>query len=216
GDELHDSTRDYAWRLAEDGMAPGKIVETLRGVMLSMPERGDAGRWQERYDDIPRLVSDAQAKQRRAKEPAPKGNHCGFVFADQMVEGLGPTRWLVAKMLPEDCTGVLYGQSGSLKSFLTIDMALCISTGIPWHGRPTKKRTVFYLAGEGEQGFAKRVLAWCRHNNQPPPKNFAFRQIPRIQDESDLTMLINTIAEIAAELGDAGLIVIDTLFTALD
>src|SRR5690606_19396018 len=73
GDELHDSTRDYAWRLAEDGMAPGKIVETLRGVMLSMPERGDAGRWQERYDDIPRLVSDAQAKQRRAKEPAPKG-----------------------------------------------------------------------------------------------------------------------------------------------
>lgn len=66
GDELHDSTRNYAFRLVEDGMAPGKVVETLRGVMLNSDARvSDPGRWQERYDDIPRLVRDAEGKSRK-------------------------------------------------------------------------------------------------------------------------------------------------------
>lgn len=216
GDELHDSTRDYVWRLVDDGMPAGKVVETLRGLMLSMPDRGEPGRWQERYDDIPRLVADAQKKQRRQAEPPPKGDHWGFVFADEMVQNLGPTRWLVRKLIPEDCTGVLYGPSGCLKSFLMLDMALSVATGTPWQGKPTKCRTVFYLAGEGEQGFAKRVLAWCQEHEIAAPGTFAFRQIPRLQDDCDQSMLINTIREIQDARGPAGLIVIDTLFTALN
>jgi hypothetical protein len=50
----------------------------------------------------------------------------------------------------------------------------------------------------------------------PPPPTFAFRQIPRLQDASDLERLIDVIRDIADERGQAGLIVIDTLFTALD
>src|SRR5690606_29677682 len=47
-------------------MAQGKVVETLHGVMLNSDARAsDPGRWQERYDDIPRLVRDAEGKSRK-------------------------------------------------------------------------------------------------------------------------------------------------------
>lgn len=154
----------------------------------------------------------------RAPVFVPKSDdpYWGFRFAPDLVNHLGPTRWLVRKLLPEDCTAVLYGPSGTLKSFVMIDMALSIATGTPWQGKDTKQRTVFYLAGEGEQGFAKRLAAWCMVRNTKAPAQFAFRQIPRIQDASQLDQLVDAIRLIEAENGQAGLIVIDTLFTALD
>jgi hypothetical protein len=97
-----------------------------------------------------------------------------------------------------------------------IDMALSIAHGVPWQGMETKKRAVIYLAGEGEQGFAKRLLAWSLEHDLPAPSNFAFRQIPRVQDAAELSKAIDTVRRIASERGDVGLIVIDTLFTALD
>lgn len=170
-------------------------------------------------DEILRALDGALRLSRA--QPAPEHQpvtdpRWGFVFADEMLAHLGPTRWLVQKLIPEDCTGVLYGPSGSLKSFVMIDMALAIASGTPWQGKPTKPRTVYYLAGEGEQGFAKRIAAWCADRGLPPPPSFAFRQIPRLQDARELDRLIDTIRQIAEERGDAGLIVIDTLFTALD
>lgn len=154
----------------------------------------------------------------RAPVFVPKSDdpYWGFRFAPDMVNHLKPTQWLVRKLLPEDCTAVLYGPSGTLKSFVMIDMALSIATGTPWQGKETKQRTVFYLAGEGEQGFAKRLAAWCMARNTRAPQGFAFRQIPRIQDASQLDQLVDAIRLIEAENGQAGLIVIDTLFTALD
>lgn len=154
----------------------------------------------------------------RAPVFVPKSDdpYWGFKFAPDMVANIGPTRWLVRKLLPEDCTAVLYGPSGTLKSFVMIDMALSIATGSPWQGKETKQRTVFYLAGEGEQGFAKRVVGWCMKHAMQAPDGFAFRQMPRIQDASQLDQLVEAIRGIEAERGQAGLIIIDTLFTALD
>jgi len=154
----------------------------------------------------------------RAPRLVPKQDdpYWGFRFAPDLMRQLGPTRWLVRGLLPEDCTAVLYGPSGSMKSFLMLDMALSIATGTPWQDKPTKKRVVFYLAGEGEQGFAKRMAAWCIAHECQAPAEFAFRQIPRIQDASELDHLVDAIRLIEAERGQAGLIIIDTLFTALD
>ena len=151
-----------------------------------------------------------------AFQPAPSDPYWGFRFAPDLVANLGPTRWLVSKLLPEDCTAVLYGPSGTLKSFVMIDLALSIAHGVPWQGKPTKQRTAFYLAGEGEQGFAKRLAAWSDVRELSAPDCFAFRQIPRIQDSRELDSLIEAISLIQAERGQAGLIIMDTLFTALD
>ncbi|QQP96523.1 AAA family ATPase [Lysobacter enzymogenes] len=202
--------------LAQD-VAQGHL--TYDEALRTMRDRVAQGRYSRVIpdDEIVRALDGAIRKADRPATPTkPQDPYWGFRFANDMVANLGPTRWLVQKLIPEDCTGVLYGPSGSLKSFVFIDVALSIATGRDWQGKPTKARTVFYLAGEGEQGFAKRVAAWCAHNATPAPSTFAFRQIPRLQDADDLERLVDTIRAIEAERGQAGLIVIDTLFTALD
>lgn len=162
------------------------------------------------------LAGHAPTQAKPAFQPRQDDPYWGFKFAPDLVKDLGPTRWLVSKLLPEDCTAVLYGPSGTLKSFVMIDLALSIAHGVPWQGKTTKQRTVFYLAGEGEQGFAKRLAAWSDVHELEAPATFAFRQIPRIQDTRELDSLVEAIRAIEAERGQAGLIIIDTLFTALD
>lgn len=195
-------TRDEALGVMRDRIASGRysrhvpddeVVRALDGALRKLP-----------------------ATSPEPPKPAANDPFWGFKFAPELVSQMGPTRWLVAKLLPEDCTAVLYGPSGTMKSFVMIDLALSIAHGVPWQGKATKQRSVYYLAGEGEQGFAKRLAAWCQTRALAAPATFAFRQIPRIQDASQLDALIEAIRTIVAERGDAGLVIIDTLFTALD
>lgn len=217
GTELHDATRNLAFRMVDDGTAPAKVVEWLRGIMLSSAARtSEPSRWQERFDDIPRLVRDAEAKLSAKTEVAAGDPNWGFVSAAEMTANLGPTRWLVQGLVPEDCTLVLYGPSGSLKSFAMLDMGLSITCGLPWQGKPTKRRSVYYLAGEGKQGFAKRIAAWCGARSVRAPQNFHFRAIPRLQDDAIVDRLLDVIEALSAGNDPPGLIVIDTLFTALN
>lgn len=63
-------------------------------------------------------------------------------------------RWLIRGKLPEAGLGMIYGASGSYKSFFALDMALTLS----------QHKSVVYVVAEGETGMKKRVLAWRRHN----------------------------------------------------
>jgi hypothetical protein len=70
GAEYHRPLVALAMRYLKGGMAPPQVVLTLRGLLLAVPEpardRKDGtvlpGRWQARYDDVPRAVSTAAAK----------------------------------------------------------------------------------------------------------------------------------------------------------
>lgn len=77
-----------------------------------------------------------------------------------------PTDWLIKGTLENNAMTVLYGQPGHGKSFLAIDWACSIATGEAWMGGAIKKPgAVFYLAGEGLNGIAKRFKAWeITHN----------------------------------------------------
>jgi putative DNA primase/helicase len=60
-ESYHVPLRNLAWRYLAAGMAPGQVVETLRGLLLSAPDERD-DRWHARYNDIPRAVSTAEEK----------------------------------------------------------------------------------------------------------------------------------------------------------
>jgi hypothetical protein len=65
-------------------------------------------------------------------------------------------------VLPAIGTGMMYGESGSYKSFLALDMALSLAFGIPgqWNAPPVKN-DVLFLAGEGPMADGrKRWPAW--------------------------------------------------------
>lgn len=72
--------------------------------------------------------------------------------------------WIVDGYLEADALSLIFGEPGKGKSFVAIDLALCVATGTPWHGQKVKQGAVIYIAGEGHSGFARRARAWSIHN----------------------------------------------------
>jgi len=70
GRDLHDSLRDLAAKLVTAGTGVGATINFLRGLMEKSDIAHDA-RWKERYDDIPRLVETAAAKQNKPPPAVP-------------------------------------------------------------------------------------------------------------------------------------------------
>lgn len=70
---------------------------------------------------------------------------------------------LVGDLLHLDSLARIIGPSGHMKSFVTIDLAAHVGTGIPWHGQHVRQGTVVYLVAEGARGIRKRVRAWEKH-----------------------------------------------------
>ena len=70
---------------------------------------------------------------------------------------------LVGDLLHRDTLARIIGPSGHMKSFVTIDIAGHVGTGLNWHGQHVNQGTVVYLVAEGARGIRKRVRAWEKH-----------------------------------------------------
>jgi hypothetical protein len=70
---------------------------------------------------------------------------------------------LVGDLLHLDSLARIIGPSGHMKSFVTIDLAGHVGTGMRWHGQYVRQGTVVYLVAEGARGIRKRVRAWEQH-----------------------------------------------------
>ena len=81
GADYHAALVALALRMLLAGMPDGQAVLVLRGVMLAVPDAVrdmkdgslQPGRWQSRYDDIPRAVSTARTKVGGTTKEAPQG-----------------------------------------------------------------------------------------------------------------------------------------------
>lgn len=79
-----------------------------------------------------------------------------------------PPTWIVKGVVPDAELIVLYGESGSGKSFIALDLAAAIARGIQWRGHRVRQGRVVYVAAEGAGGFRNRVAAYCLHNGIAP------------------------------------------------
>ncbi len=70
--------------------------------------------------------------------------------------------WTVKGVIPSESLGLIFGGSGTFKSFIALDMALHVAHGLPWLGRRTVEGPVLYLAAEGGAGLWRRIDAWHR------------------------------------------------------
>lgn len=119
-----------------------------------------------------------------------------------------PGGWLIKNVLPDAGLIVLYGASGSGKTFVAIDLAYAIAMGVSWRGNRTKKGRVLIIAAEGGKGMSKRLKAYLKHHKIDPadvdigllvvPPNFLLSE--------DVTEL----AAAVAASGGADVIVVDT------
>lgn len=127
--------------------------------------------------------------------------------------------WLIKGLLPEQAFGIVYGDSGSYKSFCVLDWAACIATGCDWMGCKTAQGTVVYVAAEGATGFKKRVKAWeMEHNRNQPLGQLAILGMPVFLDQNtDVKELVGAIRESVESNGLPApkLVVFDTLSRCL-
>jgi hypothetical protein len=71
-----------------------------------------------------------------------------------------PPDYLIDEIVTERSILALYGPSGSLKSFVAIDLGMCVAHGEPWHGKAVKQGHVVYVTGEGTAQLGQRLDAW--------------------------------------------------------
>lgn len=83
---------------------------------------------------------------------------------------LPPPAWLIDGVITVNGLSMLWGRSGSLKSFVALDMSLCIATGTQWHAHPVKKGRVVYLAAEGARGLGSRAMGWLKTRGRDLPE----------------------------------------------
>jgi hypothetical protein len=126
---------------------------------------------------------------------------------------LGPVDWLVKGFIERDTVGLFFGDPGSYKTFLAMDIAYHCATGKDWHGCTVVRGPVYYIAGEGHGGLARRQEAWLKHH-EPDLSDINFRFTTGAMDLFDAKaaeLITRDIEEWAETAGNPVLIVIDTL-----
>lgn len=87
--------------------------------------------------------------------------------AEDSLRNSAMQKWLIDGIIPCDGFGVLYGPSGTYKSFLALDIAASVATGIGWHGFDVDcPGPVLYVAAEGAMGLKERAVAWTRYHKR--------------------------------------------------
>jgi archaellum biogenesis ATPase FlaH len=119
-------------------------------------------------------------------------------------------RWIVKDFLPAATLGVLFGESGSGKTFASYDLCAAVCRGIEWNGKRVTKGRVLYVVAEGVAGFVNRIKAYC-HQQGIKPSDIDMDVIsdltPNLLEPAQITDLIKDIKK--REPYD--LIVMDTL-----
>lgn len=126
---------------------------------------------------------------------------------------VNPIAWLIDGYIEADALAVLYGPPGKGKSFLALDMSCCIATGLPFHGHDVKPGAVFYIAGEGHNGLARRLRAWAQHNDAEMPALLFVSEAPTdLASASNAAKVAEAVHQLADTTGESPvLIVIDTM-----
>ena len=120
-----------------------------------------------------------------------------------------PVDWLVKGIIPKGTDPiVLFGPSGSGKSFVATDVAASVARGADWYGRKVRQGRVLIVMAEGSGGAPQRVRAYSKkHGIDPAQIDIAFvTAAPNFLDKGDIGEIIKTIAAV----GNVVMTVIDT------
>ena len=75
-----------------------------------------------------------------------------------------PLSWLIKGVLPRAELCIIFGDSGSGKSFITLDLVAAISRGVDWRGKKVKQGRVAYICAEAPAAFKVRMEAYAHHH----------------------------------------------------
>ncbi len=119
-----------------------------------------------------------------------------------------PLEWIVRGVLPRAELAVIYGESGSGKSFLALDLCAAISRAVKWRERRVAGGKVVYVCAEGAGGFKARLRAYAQgHGVDLHVLPAVIADAPNLLEQTDAAALYGAIIK----WGKPDVIVIDTL-----
>jgi hypothetical protein len=128
-----------------------------------------------------------------------------FTFKD--MAALPRPQWLIRSLLVERTTSVISADSGHFKSFIALEMALCVATGTPFHGREVRQGAAVYVAAEGFYTVYERAAAWAQERGCDLPENFHILKVPvNVSEPGTVQRFADSITALSPAL-----VVLDTL-----
>lgn len=128
--------------------------------------------------EVPRVVGKRIVQPDQRSDEQPKTEPLPFLTIAQLRAASAHISWAVKHILPADSVGVMFGASGTFKSFVALDLALHVAHGMRWLGRKTGKGPVLYIAAEGGTGIWRRVQAWHTLRHIPIKDDLPFYVVP--------------------------------------
>jgi hypothetical protein len=200
------------------GVVPGGPVTDLPSfkAMASLAAAEPAVRAVQAEQDFevlpdPSPAEAAQAEAIRAANPKPalpKDPNRFTVIPPTEFAAKGDLEWIVKGVLPKAGLAVVYGESGSGKSFWILDLVARIQQGEPWRKHKTRQGRSVMVVAEGAGGFRQRLKAYVAQTGVP------MAAMPGVvPDAPNLLLLDDTDALIRGVLawGQVSLVVVDTL-----
>ena len=114
--------------------------------------------------------------------------------------------WIVKGLIPRAGLGIVYGESGSGKSFFILDLIAAICRGVDWRGHRVTKSRCVYIAAEGAGGFRNRIKAYKAHHQARLDDLKMLAAAPNFLLADDIKDLTKAVIQ----AGGADVIVVDT------
>jgi hypothetical protein len=207
--------RKHARQVAESLKGLAKSVKVLE--LPGLPEKNDVSDWIAKggtAEDLQRLASEAPEYAQLPNQPEIPTRKKLFASAAERLNECLDIDWLIENIIEAGTTNSTFGPSGSGKSFVELDKALCIATGKDWNGHKiVRPGAVLILAGEGRGGIYRRIKAWTQyHKIEPATLTNVFIS------EHTLVMDGSNTDEICSEVSDLKIsyLLIDTLARHID
>ena len=108
------------------------------------------------------------------------------------LQGAEKSHWLIDGVIAPNTINWMVASPESFKTFIALDMAACIASGRPWHGRPTKEARVLYLSAEGGEDIHIRRAAIDTAADDTSENFFIAQARPRVDDEEGFGFLSAT------------------------
>ena len=199
------------------GVTKGRAAAALVFGEIVYPSFGDADMVDNKptdWNDLHCLQGLDAVKEQIERVAGPVRDKLAFEFTRADALTLSEIKWVVDDYIESDSLAQVFGDPGGGKSFVSIDLACCVATGKDWHGHQVQQGAVFYIAGEGHNGLARRFKGWELGNGATldGAPLFKSHRAAQLYDATEAALVADAIKTLSAECGHIpSMIVIDTL-----